>query len=404
MGLRRLITFNDDLRYSLLPDYFIINKYPEREGMSCNVQYHDVRISIDFRPAAQCVNIPSSGSVPSIAMDDAQLVNDYVYLDSEERKRFAQASHEYLFEQLQFTGSESIAGITNKYRLNFNHPCKFLVWAPHLEKYANANNYIAYTSGDKWEDARERYAKVMWLATRDGLTNTNGVFTISGTSNNQGEVWSPSNASWVSNINDKVTAQAIFATDISGSPVSMSASLDNVVLLTNNFTIEDLSLTTPDAIASFGSATAAATAFCDAHSYTVVDHFNYGNNLDRSDNPIVAAKLQLNGSDRFQERDGHYFNYVQPYQHFSNTPADGINIYSFALKPEDHQPSGSCNFSRIDNATLNLRFGANNHDGNSAYLGATIGGANSNSLLNIYTYNYNVLRVMSGMCGAAYSS
>lgn len=405
MGLRRLITFNDDLRYSLLPDYFIITKYPEREGMSCNVQYHDVRVTIDFRPAAQCVNMPSSESVPAIAMDEAQLVIDYVYLDSEERKRFAQASHEYLFEQLQFTGSESVAGITNKYRLNFNHPSKFLVWAPHLEKYSTPNDYLAYTTNSDWEAARERYAKVMWLATRDGLTQSGSTFTVNASgSGNQGEVWTPSAASWVSGIDDKVTAQAIFATDISGSPASMAASIENVILLTNNFTMEDLSLTTVDALGVFGTATSTATNFGDAHSYTVVDHFNYGNNLDRSDNPVVAAKLQLNGSDRFQERDGHYFNYVQPWQHFSNTPADGINVYSFALKPEDHQPSGTCNFSRIDNATLNLRLGANNRDGDSAYLASTVGGANSNSLLNIYTVNYNVLRVMSGMAGAAYSN
>jgi hypothetical protein len=370
------------------------------------VQYHDVRVTIDFRPAAQCVNIPSSGSAPAIAMDEAQLIIDYVYLDSEERKRFAQASHEYLFEQLQFTGSESVAGITNKYRLNFNHPSKFLVWAPHLEKYATANDYIAYTTGSDWEAARERYAKVMWLATRTGLTLSGDIFTISGASANQGEVWTPGfDTTWATGINDKVTAQAIFASDISANPISMAATLENVVLLTNNFTMADLSLTTADALAAFaGTPTTAAENFATAHSYTVLDHFNYSNNLDRSDNPVVAAKLQLNGSDRFQERDGHYFNYVQPWQHFSNTPADGINVYSFALKPEDHQPSGTCNFSRIDNATLNLRLGASNHDGDSSYLSSTVGGANSNSLLNIYTVNYNVLRVMSGMAGAAYSN
>lgn len=410
MGLRRLINFYDDLRYSLLPDYLIINKYPEREGMSCNVQYHDVRVTIDFRPAAQCVNFPSSGSAPTIAMDEAQLVIDYVYLDSEERKRFAQASHEYLFEQLQFTGSESVAGITNKYRLNFNHPSKFLVWAPHLEKYANANDYIAYNNND-WEAARERYAKVMWLATRSGLASSGSGSTISYTipvgSVNLGEVWTPTAATWVTtsgNIDAKVTAQFIYEADISGTPVNVNTSIDNVVLITNNFTMADLSLSTVDALAEFGTPTTAAKGFANSKSVTVIDHFNYGNNIDRSDNPVIAAKLQLNGSDRFQERDGHYFNYVQPYQHFSNTPADGINVYSFALKPEDHQPSGTCNFSRIDNATLNLRLGAMNQDGDSSYLANTVGGANSNSLLNIYTVNYNVLRVMSGMAGAAYSN
>ena len=405
------VNTNDKPQYQLyVPLQFWFNRNNGLALPLIALQYHDVRVTIDFRPAAQCVNIPSTGSVPSIAMDEAQLVIDYVYLDSEERKRFAQASHEYLFEQLQFTGSESVAGITNKYRLNFNHPSKFLVWASHLEKYSTPNDYVAYTTGSDWEAVRERYAKVLWLATRANLTvpaADNYPYTITATTavnTNQGEVWTPEPADWVTGINSKVTAQAIFATDISGITQSMNALIDNVVLLTNNFTMEDLSLTTGDSLDVFGTPPSAATSFSETHSFTVVDHFNYGNNLDRSDNPVVAAKLQLNGSDRFQERDGHYFNYVQPWQHFSNTPADGVNVYSFALKPEDHQPSGTCNFSRIDNATLNLRLGAKNHDGDSSYLASTVGGANSNSLLNIYTVNYNVLRVMSGMAGPAYSN
>ena len=83
-------------------------------------------------------------------------------------------------------------------------------------------------------------------------------------------------------------------------------------------------------------------------------HFNYGSQLDGSGNPFSKAKLILNGHDRIKEMDGSYFNYVQPYQHFSNTPNDGINVYSFAVNPEEHQPSGTCNMSRIDNAQLSL--------------------------------------------------
>lgn len=376
------------------------------------LQYHDVRITIDFRSAAQCVNYMASGSVPVVSLNDAQLIIDYVYLDSEERKRFAQASHEYLFEQVQFTGSESLASTNNKYRLNFNHPSKYLVWAPHLQKYANANQYVAYTAdSSKWSEATDRYAKVMWLATRDGLTkDASGNFTIVSVSGNLGEVVQPEVASWVASdkVNKKVMAQAVFATDVSGNDPSFPATIENVVLTYNAFGIADLSQGVANDFHNFLTGanvpSDAALAFIDANSYVVQDLFNYGNNIDGTDNPVVTAKLQLNGSDRFQERDGNYFNYVQPYQHFSNTPADGINVYSFALKPEDHQPSGTCNFSRIDNATLNLTLGAGNAAANQSYLANTLGGANSASLLNIYTINYNVLRVMSGMAGAAYSN
>jgi hypothetical protein len=101
-------------------------------------------------------------------------------------------------------------------------------------------------------------------------------------------------------------------------------------------------------------------------------------------NPVVRAKLQLNGHDRFSERLGSYFNLVQPYQHHTNIPATGINVYSFALQPEQHQPSGTCNFSRIDNATLQLQVTPK---------------TSISSKIRVYATNYNVLRIMSGMGG-----
>jgi hypothetical protein len=109
-------------------------------------------------------------------------------------------------------------------------------------------------------------------------------------------------------------------------------------------------------------------------------------------NPVEVAKLQLNGQDRFTEREGRYFDRVQPYQHHTRTPAPGINVYSFALKPEEHQPSGTCNFSRIDKATLQLTVSVNTvRSGRTAQV-------------RVYAVNYNVLRVMSGMGGLAYSN
>jgi hypothetical protein len=104
-------------------------------------------------------------------------------------------------------------------------------------------------------------------------------------------------------------------------------------------------------------------------------------------NPVVTAKLQLNGQDRFSEREGTYFDLVQPYQHHTKTPDTGINVYSFALRPEEHQPSGSCNFSRIDNATLQL-----------VLSNATVEGTKT-AKVRVYATNYNVLRIMSGMGG-----
>jgi hypothetical protein len=110
------------------------------------------------------------------------------------------------------------------------------------------------------------------------------------------------------------------------------------------------------------------------------------------ENPVVTAKLQLNGQDRFSEREGSYFDTVQPFQHHTRAPDCGINVYSFALRPEEHQPSGSCNFSRIDNAVMQLVLSS-----------GTVSGTNT-AKVRVYAVNYNVLRVMSGMAGVAYSN
>ena len=204
------------------------------------LQYHEVKINLEFGDRADVLKT-DSGSLGS-----ASLYVDYIYLDTDERRRFAQVSHEYLIEQLQFTGDETAS---SKIKLNFNHPCKEIVW---VEK-------------------------------------------------------------------------------------------------------ED-----------------------DAEVGTYVTSYD-------------SAKLQLNGHERFSARVPQYFQLVQPFQHHERVPTMsgktcGINVYSFALKPEEHQPSGTCNMSRIDNATLNLA------------------GVNTNNTVKVYAVNYNVLRVMSGMGGLAYSN
>ena len=95
----------------------------------------------------------------------------------------------------------------------------------------------------------------------------------------------------------------------------------------------------------------------------------------------------MGGRERFSKRKGRYFNLVQPMESHTNVPPTGINVYSFALAPEEHQPSGTCNFSKIEDAKLIL----------------TLTHSRA-SQARVYAVNYNVLRIMSGMCGLAYST
>ena len=214
------------------------------------LQYHEVKINIEFANYIDCITgTGANGGGNQMKLDQTQLYVDYVYLDTDERRRFAQVSHEYLIEQLQFTGDEALSGSV---KLNFNHPVKELIW---VEK---------------------------------------------------------------SN---------------------------------------------------------------DAKPCTYIANYTH-------------AQIQLNSHERFSERDRDYFELVQPYQHHERVPVDAtgvrakISVYSFALKPEEHQPSGTCNMSRIDNATLKLA-GLKDTEGSS---------------LKVYAVNYNVLRIMSGMGGLAYSN
>uniref|UniRef100_A0A6C0LNV6 Major capsid protein N-terminal domain-containing protein n=1 Tax=viral metagenome TaxID=1070528 RepID=A0A6C0LNV6_9ZZZZ len=250
------------------------------------LQYHEVKINIEYenetlmkdtgatnftmeeelKTAGTTTANGSLSNNLTLKLEKATLWVDYIFLDTDERRRFAQLSHEYLIEQLQFTGADSItsSGESMKsIRMNFNHPCKELVWT-----------VKDTTTGVYWNN---------YSSAGNGLHNN--------------------------------------------------------------------------------------------------DHLD-------STNPVTSAKIMLNGNDRFATRKGDYFSLVQPYQHHENTPDkfhQGINVYSFALKPEEHQPSGTLNMSRIDTAVLSLS-------------------SSITGVISIYAVNYNVLRILSGMGGLAYSN
>ena len=123
--------------------------------------------------------------------------------------------------------------------------------------------------------------------------------------------------------------------------------------------------------------------------------------FEGGENPVMSVLLKLNGHDRLSQRNGSYFNM----QHHENVPSKGINVYSFTIKPEEHQPSGTCNFSRIDNATLNLWLTpATVTSSVPGVIPGTFTTVQGTCKIRIYAINYNVLKIMSGMGGLAYSN
>ena len=118
-----------------IPFQFWFNKNPGLALPLIALQYHEVKFNISFTPASQnytvfnagvaVTNVTPTGGIPSIGY--ASLYIDYVYLDTDERRQFAQVQHEYLIEQLQFTGAESYTNSAIKSKLALNHPCKYLL-------------------------------------------------------------------------------------------------------------------------------------------------------------------------------------------------------------------------------------------------------------------------------------
>ena len=220
--------------------------------------------SVTISSAEEIYLTPDNDLSATYSITEARLYIDYIFLDSYERKKFAEMKHRYLIEQIQYNDGESIPdSTTNKsLELTFNLPVKSLYWV---------------------------------------------------------------------------------------------SQLNNAVITKHN------------------------------------DRFNFSGMLNRSetlDDPISNAVLKFNGIDRFEERKGAYFRLIQPFQKHTRVSKLYIYMYSFCLNPEAHQPSGACNFSKINSANLNLTFKSN------------IGASN----VRIYALTYNVLRIFSGMGSVAFSN
>ena len=324
------------------------------------LQYHEIRINLDLRPIDECLwamnSLASNSRKVTTAYQQsivaASLYVDYVFLDTDERRRMAQNPHEYLIEQVQFTGDESVGSSSNKIKLNFNHPCKELVWV--VQPDANVDYCSSLEDGTTLNSVLGAQP-FNYTDAIDVLPNA--IHSFGSAASLQG------------------THSFITSTGLFDDPLAINATSGPV---NSNFHNLD-----PDGT-SLGSSVSDAGTF--VLTETSLDLHCWG------ENPVVTAKLQLNGQDRFSEREGTYFDLVQPYQHHTRSPDTGINVYSFALRPEEHQPSGTCNFSRIDNATLQL-----------VLSNATVEGTNT-AKVRVYATNYNVLRIMSGMGGLAYSN
>jgi len=340
------------------------------------LQYHEVKITLTLRNLPEmlwAVNANADGvmlpttqhsNAYSSSLVAASLYVDYIFLDTDERRRMAQNPHEYLIEQLQFTGAESIGSTSNKIKLNFNHPCKELLFT------VQRDDVVDYCHNfDNGKNANTLYGCQPFNYTDAWDALPNALRAFSGDAEGAADAFMVGSTGLFADVDP--------SNDVTGSGTSGATDADGTGTNETSHTHSIPGLAVSNGVSDAAAYVVAETAK-DMHCWGL--------------NPVVTAKLQLNGQDRFSEREGSYFDVVQPFQHHTRTPDTGINLYSFALRPEEHQCSGTCNMSRIDNATLHLVVSHNSVN------------SNQTSLVRIYATNYNVLRIMSGMGGLAYSN
>jgi len=327
----------------ILPLLFFFNRNPGLYLPLIALQYHEVRLDFDL-----------STEYSTCFTSTFNVWGNYVYLDTEERRRFAQKGHEYLIEQVQHTGTDSLnlsgttqSGAGAQIRLSYNHPVKELIWC--------LTNNAGYGGKQLWDFTDEAAnANTTLLA----LTTSNVVYNV-GAYGSLGVKYDTLLSSTVYQSNAYTASPISYAT---GSPMLITTS-------------------------NVGTAGVAWTEVGNPGPTT-------GPNAAKGQavGPLASFRLILNGQDRFKDQSGKYFNQVEPMWHHSGNPYPGIYCYSFALKPEEHQPTGTCNFSRIDNAQVDVR------------VKAGIVAAQAGNTLEMWAVNYNVLRIQSGMGGLAFSN
>jgi len=294
-----------------------------------------------------------------------------------------------LISQLQFTGDESVGSSSNKIKLNFNHPVKELIWVVQpdqnvdycsallcdalLFKVLGAQPFNYTDAIDALPNAIHAFGGPSEVSAGNYI-DARGLFDDAGAM----DAFTPSDfTGYWHGPNDQYNEANLGGQQVGYNPNQNLAAALASVGVADQATLQGGNHLNNSSVSDAGTFVLSETSI-DMHCW--------------GQNPVVVAKLQLNGQDRFSEREGSYFSWVQPFQSHTRCPDEGINVYSFALRPEEHQPSGTCNFSRIDNATLQL-----------VLSNATVEGTKT-AKVRVYATNYNVLRIMSGMGGLAYSN
>jgi hypothetical protein len=377
-----------------VPLQFWFNRNPGLALPLIALQYHEVRFNITLGDSTDLVASTNfsnlNGAASALpAPRDMALYLDYIYLDVDERRRFAQESHEYLIDQIQYTGQQTITTSSARIDLTLNHPVKELVWVFQDARKTDCGSDLTISTGytqpfsyndivnrcriqlngqDRFD---ERFGDYFWKV-QPYQHHTGGAF------------WPTKNAQSIAN-----------ALSVSGSPTALTGSftLDDATSVTHTFALTSGTISPGMVLNGVAASDLVITAVTWATATTgTITTASFNSTASAYTSSYPTALTYRPADTEPVTSTGTLTTLAQTFQ-----TANPINVYSFAISPEEHQPSGTCNFSRIDNATLVF-------DSVASGVAGTFPSKNYPYNFRIYAVNYNIFRIMSGMGGLAYSN
>jgi hypothetical protein len=377
-----------------VPLQFWFNRNPGLALPLIALQYHEVRFNITLGDSTDLVASTNFSNLNAAASAlppprDMALYLDYVYLDVDERRRFAQESHEYLIDQIQYTGQQTITTSSARIDLTLNHPVKELVWVFQDARKTDCGSDLTISAGytqpfsyndivnrsriqlngqDRFD---ERFGDYFWKV-QPYQHHTGGAF------------WPTKNAQSLAN-----------ALSVTGSPTALvgSFTLDDATSATHSFALTSGTISPGMVLNGEAASNLIITAVTWSTSTTgTITTASFNSTASAYTSSYPTALTYRTADTEPVTSTGTLTTLAQTYQ-----AANPINVYSFAISPEEHQPSGTCNFSRIDNATLVF-------DSVASGVAGTFPSKSYPYNFRIYAVNYNIFRIMSGMGGLAYSN
>jgi hypothetical protein len=332
-----------------IPLQFWFNKYIEGSLPLVFLRYHDVKLQIELNQIRNLfyTNAPSDYNFDDgIQLMDISLMTDYIYLDNDERSKFAQSSQEYIIELVQNYNYNNIntSSITNE--SYFINSVKEMFWVAQSNYTLSNNFYSNYDLGIIYKVSGINYILTTTLERKIQIVMNNHVF-------NQGDTITIFNSQFYN-----------------GDYKIISADISSITIYSLFYVSENDCFVKLKNIAK--------------------PILTYG---DR--NPFINTTYTFEQYNRFFNYDSNFTNYVQPYKYHTKTPSDGINIFSFSLMPEEYQPSGTANLSTYKYKSFQFQLNQKLID----YITKN----NDTLIIKTYALGYNILTFKNGMAGLVFN-